>query len=101
MVIHSKDTNDLIQGLPINVGRVTHPEVCDTVRSESWDCRESIMSLCVEADKGALLSVLLEICAKGLISCGISPGSSLTSAMKILLKSSSLYISQYHVNIIK
>lgn len=55
------------------------PEVCDTVRSESWDCRVSIMSLCVEADKGALLSVLLEISAKGLISCGISPGSSLTS----------------------
>lgn len=68
----------------VNVGTVTHPEVCDTVRSESWDWRESIMSLCVDPDKGALGSVLFEMTAKGLISCGMSPGSSLTSVMRIL-----------------
>ena len=67
-----------------NRTRHTHPEVCDTVRSESWDWRESITSLCVEeAESGALVSVLLVMSANGLISCGVSPGSSLTSAIKM------------------
>lgn len=56
-----------------------NPEVCETVRSESCDWRESMTSLCVEeADRGVLIGGLVVMFFRGRISLVMST-SSMTS----------------------